>query len=115
MSEKHDVILILNLKNMSGQTINRIPKIRSFLLWDIELKDFDYIENKRFVIERVCSLGNFDDFNEIARYYGIETIKNEIVKSTELDKKSLNFFSHYFKIPENKFKCYSKKAFLFQP
>lgn len=100
---------------MEDLSVNNTLKIRPFLLWDIDLKKFDYIENKRIVIERVCTLGDLNDFFEIARFYGMENIKEELLQSLELDKKTLNFFSQYFKIPEEKFKCYTRKAFLFQP
>lgn len=99
---------------MEYHSINKIPKIRPFLLWDVDLKNFDYIDYKRIVIERVCMLGDLNDFLEIVRFYGMETIKEELLQSVELDKKTLNFFSQYFKIPEDKFKCYTRKAFLFQ-
>ncbi len=84
-------------------------KIRPFLLWDVNPEGFDLSKNKQLVIERTCSLGNLSDFKELVRYYGLETIKSELVKSASLDHKSLNFFSCYFNIPIEQFKCFSKK------
>jgi len=84
-------------------------KIRPFLLWDVTHEGFDLTKNKQLVIERTCSLGNLSDFKELVRYYGIETIKSELIKSASLDRKSLYFFSHFFNIPIEQFKCYSKK------
>lgn len=85
------------------------PKIRSFLLWDVNPEGFDYVKNKQLIIERTCSLGNLFDFKEIVNFYGFETIKIELQKSASLDRKSLFFFSHFFNIPVEQFKCYSKK------
>ena len=84
------------------------PKIRPFLLWDVTREEFDFSKNKQLVIERTCSLGNFSDFKEIVRFYGFDTIKEELIKSASLDRKSLSFFSLFFDIPLEKFKCYSK-------
>jgi hypothetical protein len=86
------------------------PNIRPFLLWDINIEKFDFAVNRQLVIERACSLGNLSDFKEIMRFYGLDIIKEELVKSASLDPKSLTFFSQIFNIPLKKFKCYSKKA-----
>lgn len=84
-------------------------KIRPFLLWDVNQEGFDLSKNKLLVIERTCSLGNLSDFKELVRFYGFETIKSELLKSASLDRKSLYFFSHFFNIPIEQFKCFSKK------
>ena len=89
--------------------INLNPKIRPFLLWDMNMEKFDFTSNRHLVIERACTLGNLADFKEIVRFYGLELIKKELVKSASLDPKSLSFFSQIFDIPLNRFKCYSKK------
>ena len=85
-----------------------LPKIRPFLLWDVDIEKFDFSLNKRIVIERACTLGNITDYKEIVRFYGVETVKNELLNSVSLDPKSLNYFSLIFNIPVEKFKCYSK-------
>lgn len=85
------------------------PNIRPFLLWDVNIEQFDFLANKQLVIERSCSLGNLSDFKEIVRFYGFETVKNELIRSVSLDVKSHSFFSRFFNIPLEQFKCYSKK------
>lgn len=95
---------------MSQTTVPKsLPKIRPFLLWDVNRDHFDFLINKRLVIERVCTLGSLNDYKEILRFYGFETVKNELLNSASLDPKSLSFFSQIFNIPVEKFKCYSKK------
>jgi hypothetical protein len=86
------------------------PNIRPFLLWDVKIENFDFTGNRQLVIERACSLGNLSDFKEIIRFYGMDIIKMELVKSASLDPKTLNFFSQIFNIPLKEFKCYSKKV-----
>jgi hypothetical protein len=85
------------------------PDISNNLLWDLDPKRIDFDRNKRLIIERVFTLGDFDDVKQIIRYYGLGTIKKEIVKAGNLDKKTLNWASRYFGIPKTKFACYSKK------
>jgi hypothetical protein len=82
-----------------------LPKIRPFLLWDMNMEKFDFTSNRQLVIERACTLGNFADFKEIVRFYGLELVKKELIKSESLDPKSLSFFSQIFGIPLKRFKC----------
>ena len=98
-----DILIHMDLPLQQSQ-----PKIRPFLLWDVTREGFDFSKNKQLVIERTCSLGNFSDFKEIVRFYGFDTIKKELIKSASLDRKSLSFFSLFFDIPLENFKCYSK-------
>ena len=90
------------------------PKIRPFLLWDVNRDQFDFTKNSQLVIERVCMLGNLSDLKEIIRYYGLPVLKDQITNSRVLDNKSLYFFSRYLNIPIEKFKCYTTKQFLQQ-
>ncbi len=79
------------------------------LFWDVDLEKFDNIRNKRLIIERVFTLGDLDDLRKIIRFYGIETIREEIVKAGNLDKKTLAWASIYLDIPKTHFRCYTKK------
>jgi len=99
---------------MKGVLIRNQPDIRPFLLWDVDINRFDFNQQRRLVIERVCTLGNLNDYAEIIRFYGIEVVKNELQMSSSLDPKTLNFFSQYFNIQRKDFKCYLKKPFLLQ-
>jgi hypothetical protein len=90
-------------------TPKSLPNIRPFLLWDVNMDNFDFSIHKQLVIERCCTLGNISDYKEILSFYGLETVKNELLKSASLDPKSLSFFSKIFNIPVEKFKCYSKR------
>lgn len=85
------------------------PAISHTLLWDLNTDKIDFTRNKRIIIERVFTLGDFDDVKQIIKYYGLDTVKEEIVKAGNLDKKTLNWASQYFGIPKTKFACYSKK------
>ena len=79
------------------------------LFWDIDLNDFDNIRNKRLIIERVVSMGDLSDLKEIIQFYGLETIKREIVKAGYLDNKTLTWISNFSNISKAKFKCFTRK------
>ena len=79
------------------------------LFWDVDLTKFDDVRNRRLIIERVLSLGDFSDVRVIMQFYGLETIKEEIVQAGYLDNKTLAWVSNFLDIPKSKFKCYTKK------
>jgi hypothetical protein len=79
------------------------------LFWDVDLENFDNIRNKRLIIERVFTLGDLSDLKEIISFYGMKTIKEEIVKAGNLDNKTLAWASLFLGIPKSHFRCYTKR------
>lgn len=84
-----------------------IPKLNNALFWDIDFEQIDYRKNVRFVIERVLTRGNLQDWQELKRFYGLAKIKEEVIQIRYLDKITLNFCHTFFKIPKEKFRCYN--------
>jgi hypothetical protein len=56
-------------------------------------------------------MGTEEDEWEIIKYYGTEMIKKNIVKIKVFDMKTLNYVSVLFKIPRDKFVCYTNNAY----
>ncbi len=86
---------------------NNTLQLSKTLFWDTDISQIDYEKNARHIIERVLLRGTLDDWFAIKKYYGVERIRQEVVKIRYLDKVTLNFCSKYFKIPKNQFKCYN--------
>ncbi len=86
---------------------NNALQLSKTLFWDTDISQIDYEKNARHIIERVLLRGTLDDWFAIKKYYGVERIKQVVVKIRYLDKVTLNFCSKYFKIPKNQFKCYN--------
>jgi len=78
------------------------------LFWDIDIGSLDAQKNKTIIIERAFDRGDLNDIKLIVNFYGIETIKNEIIKAGFLDKKTICWASNFLKIPKTKFLCYKK-------
>jgi hypothetical protein len=83
--------------------------VRDLLFWDMDLSKMDPETNRRIIIERVFSLGDLDELKFIFRHYGSDTIRREIVRAGNLDRKTLQFASDILKIPKKEFRCYRKK------
>ncbi|KAA6302049.1 MAG: hypothetical protein EZS26_001865 [Candidatus Ordinivivax streblomastigis] len=86
-----------------------LPLFSTYLFWDINPQNFDFETHKRFMIERVCSKGTDNDWNELFRYYGKEVIRKEVLQIPYMDDKTHNYLSVIFQIPKSKFKCYRTK------
>ena len=87
------------------------PALSNFLFWDCDQNKIDYAKRVNFVLERVFGMGTENDVKEAIRYYGIETIKNEIIKIKILDKKTVNYLSFSFKISKRMFICCKKNVY----
>ena len=79
----------------------------SYLFWDIDIKSVDFSKNARFIIQRVIQKGSLKEWKVIKNFYGIDFIKKEILLMRDLDPKTLNFFSTYFGLNKNNFRCFT--------
>ena len=96
-------LLLIKLRLMF--TLN----ISNKLFWDIDLSKFDNDKNKRLIIERVISMGDLQDLKILIQFYGIKTIKQEIINAGYLDNKTLSWVSDFLDISKTKFNCFTKK------
>lgn len=86
-----------------------------YLFWDVDQNSINYDKNARFVISRVIQRGSIDDWKRIKKYYGLDKIQEEIINIRSLDYKTLVFFSTYFGLKMNSFRCYTTKQSPTQP
>jgi len=82
-------------------------KFSENLFWDVDLADIDYEKNANQIINRVLLRGNLTDWFEIKNFYGINQLKEEVIKMRYLDARTLSFCSAYFEIPKTEFRCYN--------
>lgn len=66
------------------------------LFWDV--KNIDMVENAKFVIERVLSFGDENDFRWMLENYGKEKVEKVFRLLKNIDRKSLYFWCNYFDI-----------------
>jgi len=72
-----------------------------YLFWDTPIEKIDTEKHKNYIVERVLTRGLLSDFYFLLQLYTSEEITVAVKKSKVLDKKTVNFCSHYFKIPQN--------------
>ena len=76
------------------------------LFWDIA--EIDPEKNRKFIIERILNFGDEEDFSFAMKSYGEDGIKEGLLQSKALDKKSLFFWCQYFNVDQNK--CLKKQS-----
>jgi hypothetical protein len=79
-----------------------------YLFWDYDTDKIELQNDKILIIERVATKGLEKDWNTLTEIYGLEIIKNSVIKLPYLDPKTLNYLSFLFDIPKEQFKCYTK-------
>ena len=87
--------------------INRDLKKKYF--WDVNIERLDVEFSRRLIIERVFTLGSVKEMMLVIDYYGEEEIKKVLTGLNYIDRKSLNFISKIFNLPQKSFKCYSRR------
>lgn len=89
-----------------------VPNIGSFsrnLFWDVNQSTFDPKRNKRWLFSRVLEFGTLNDWRIIFKYYGINTITEELKQVRSLEPRALNFIASLSKTPLKEFKCYKRR------
>ncbi|MCH7397552.1 hypothetical protein MM236_06110 [Belliella sp. DSM 107340] len=84
----------------------RHSSVRKHLLWEFDLKDFDFQKSKDIVIERVVQRGDKDDWLSVFNLYGVDVVKNSIRNIKYLNPKDLNFVVWVLEIPKEEMKCF---------
>ncbi len=72
-------------------TMQNKPNIRSSLLWEYDVENFNWEKSYKIVIERVVQLGEIDEWREIFKFYGPEKILETVAWSRQLDKRDKQF------------------------
>jgi len=76
------------------------------LFWDTDPETVDINKHASLIIERVLSIGTWDDFKKIINYYSKEKVALHATQLRYMDKIVLAFCVTYFNIPKEKFRCY---------
>lgn len=84
-----------------------LPHLSKYLFWDCDYSKVDFDKNSRYIIEKVVTRGQLDDWHEIRRYYGDDKIKEDVINIRSLPYRVMNFLSVIYNIPPENFRCYT--------
>lgn len=80
--------------------------LRPNLFWDVDVQTIDLQKHKASVIERIVTRGRWTEFLEMLHFYGKPTVKEVLLNTRWLDKRTLAFCSAIFNTPISEFRCY---------
>ena len=76
--------------------INHNSKVRKSLLWEYDLKNFDWHTMRNVVVQRVVERGRMDDFYAILNLYGLKEVKEAIKQIPYLNPVDISFVCSVF-------------------
>ncbi|MBI2257971.1 MAG: hypothetical protein HYU67_03630 [Flavobacteriia bacterium] len=85
---------------------NQINSFSPYLFWDVDPIKLDLIKNKEQIINKVLEFGLMKDWILLQQLYSEDIIRKVVVNLRNLDKVTLSFVSHIYKIPKSDFRCY---------
>lgn len=62
------------------------------LFWDTDISKLDLQRHKKYIIEKVLDYGDFESVNDIQGIYSIEDLKDVIINTRNLSKKTANYW-----------------------
>jgi hypothetical protein len=80
--------------------------LRQNLFWDVDVNTIDLQKHQASVIERIVTRGRWEEFKDLLQFYGKPTVKEVLLNTRWLDKRTLAFCSAFFNIPITEFRCY---------
>ncbi len=84
-----------------------LPDFLRPYFWDVEFEKLD-TKNAFFVIKRVLDRGNTHDVRWLIGTYGLDSIKQLILKTRDLDRSTGNFWADVLGLNKNQVPCLQK-------
>lgn len=78
------------------------------LFWDMDLSQFDFEVHKSQLVFKVVTYGMMHDWELLQKAYSFESLKEVALNLRTIDKVSLSFLAHFFKVDKTAFRCYTQ-------
>jgi hypothetical protein len=85
------------------------PNISKIAFWDVNFDNIDFQENSIFVMNKVFNYGTWADIIETLRFYGLERVRKEVVKSSYFKGSTLSFLCVILHLTEQDFVSYQQR------
>lgn len=76
--------------------------------WDINFSGLNETSASRLIIERIFSLGDIHEINQVINFYSEKKVVEVLCHLTYIDPKTLNFITKLFNKPAEEFRCYQQ-------
>ena len=88
---------------------NIIARLKPRYFWDVDLSGLNEASASRLIIERIFSLGDIRELNDVINFYGEKKVMGVLCNLTYIDPKTFNFITKLFNKPGEEFRCYQIK------
>jgi hypothetical protein len=78
------------------------------LFWDVDRSKLDFDKSKEQIVYQVVEYGMMKDWLLIQQLYSKNTLKEIVLNLRSLDKVTLSFLAHFFKVDKTEFRCYKQ-------
>ena len=85
-----------------------LPMFLKPYFWDVDFESLTVSKNPAFVILRVIDRGNTDALRWLVKQYGLEPIRDIVIKSREISRKTAGFWALIFGLDTKKIVCLQK-------
>lgn len=76
--------------------------------WDVDFTSLDAERDSLFILEKVFNYGLWSDYKAVFALYGMERIREEIVRASFMKKDALSFLCLILNLKPADFKCFTK-------
>ena len=84
----------------------------SEIIWDADYRSLDLDKDKFPIIERALMYGREEHIQWVCHHYSAQDIANVVRLSSNLDRRTANYWSIRLHIPQEEIRCFSKSSAL---
>lgn len=78
------------------------------LFWDVDKSKLDFEKSKEQIFYQVVEYGMMKDWILLQQLYSKTTLKEIALNIRTLDRVTLSFLAHFFKVDKTQFRCYKQ-------
>lgn len=86
----------------------KLPAFLKKYFWEVDFDSLNFKKSEFYIIARILEYGDIPAIRWLFRNTNPDMIKESIIKSRGLSKKSANFWSLFFNLDKNKVQCLKK-------
>jgi hypothetical protein len=94
-----------------NQSLNEADvSLLSQIIWDSDIGNLDLTRDRFAIIERALMYGREEHISWIRRRYSLQEIAEVVKLSSNVDRRTANFWSMRLHIPREEVRCFTKSS-----
>lgn len=91
-------------------SLRSLPEFTHPYFWDVDTSKIDPVKDYYFVIERLLEYGDDRVIKWLMSFYRDEQIREVVMSSRKISKKTASLWQNYFNLPEVEVRCLRKSS-----